>query len=713
MWFERFVIIVTIAAPRLPAVELGVLHADASVDISHVRRHLRPVLHAVPAVHPLPADDRDRRGQGRDAAGGSAPRRPRHGAPTTEAHDDDGAEREEAHDDSGRRPVVTPRPRSGDRSGSSPTSTRPASSTTRARSCATPATSTSTRTRRSRCTASRRRWACQPSKLPWIVLAGGTTGLLSGDRCWPWCTSTFDYPLNISGKPPFSYQAYIPIIFELTVLFSAFACVLRHVGPATGCRRSSTRPCSTRVRRGPPTTRSSSRSRRRTRSTTRRRRRRCSRSSARSEDRGGARREARRARIRCCSRWPLGAAAAAARARSRRVHLVPDMDWQPKCQCRSRGEPALRRRPRDAPARRRARCARPPARGRRVLPRQGSTKGEFVASRRRSRSTRSSLAAARSASTSTARPATTRRAAATASCVQRGYPPPVELTSERVRDHARRRRSSTPSRNGVRNMPAYASRSRSRTAGRSSPGCACSAASQHAADRRRARGRSAARSSRKVARNEQRHATAGRATDGTAQADDARRCRERRRHAPKVGLGARRRRRRRLGGAGDAIDAQRFAFSYLIGFMFVATIALGALFFVLIQHLTQGRLVGRGAAAHGVAAPGLLPASRSCFIPIVLLGARHLAPLDGAARRRHDRSSRRRPAYLNPTFFYVRAVVYLVIWALLAAWFCARARDAGQDRRLASSPTKHAGGCARRRWSLFALTHHASPASTG
>jgi len=33
-----------------------------------------------------------------------------------------------------------------------------------------------------------------------------------------------DYPLNISGKPAFSWQAYIPVLFELTVLISGFGC---------------------------------------------------------------------------------------------------------------------------------------------------------------------------------------------------------------------------------------------------------------------------------------------------------------------------------------------------------------------------------------------------------------------------------------------------------------------------------------------------------
>ncbi|AUX26189.1 hypothetical protein SOCEGT47_067500 [Sorangium cellulosum] len=63
----------------------------------------------------------------------------------------------------------------------------------------------------------------KPSRLPWLVLGGGTTGLISGILL-AWYTQAFDYPLIISGKESFSYQAFVPVIFELTVLFSALTC---------------------------------------------------------------------------------------------------------------------------------------------------------------------------------------------------------------------------------------------------------------------------------------------------------------------------------------------------------------------------------------------------------------------------------------------------------------------------------------------------------
>jgi len=62
------------------------------------------------------------------------------------------------------------------------------------------------------------------SKLPWIVLCCGATGLTVGLSLQTW-VATVAYKLVISGKPLFSYQAFIPVIFEIMVLFSAFGTV--------------------------------------------------------------------------------------------------------------------------------------------------------------------------------------------------------------------------------------------------------------------------------------------------------------------------------------------------------------------------------------------------------------------------------------------------------------------------------------------------------
>lgn len=62
------------------------------------------------------------------------------------------------------------------------------------------------------------------SPLGFVVFAAGLTGC-AGAMLMQWWMSAVDYPLVISGKPFFSYQAFIPVTFELTVLLSAFAAV--------------------------------------------------------------------------------------------------------------------------------------------------------------------------------------------------------------------------------------------------------------------------------------------------------------------------------------------------------------------------------------------------------------------------------------------------------------------------------------------------------
>ena len=56
--------------------------------------------------------------------------------------------------------------------------------------------------------------------LGWIVFVCGTTGCLFG--VWmQWWMNAIDYPIVISGKPLWSLPANVPVIFELTILFSA------------------------------------------------------------------------------------------------------------------------------------------------------------------------------------------------------------------------------------------------------------------------------------------------------------------------------------------------------------------------------------------------------------------------------------------------------------------------------------------------------------
>ena len=67
------------------------------------------------------------------------------------------------------------------------------------------------------------------SKLGWIVLASGLTGV-SAAFFLMWFTNGIDYPLIIGGKPGFSLPSMVPVLFELTILLSAFGAVLGMLG---------------------------------------------------------------------------------------------------------------------------------------------------------------------------------------------------------------------------------------------------------------------------------------------------------------------------------------------------------------------------------------------------------------------------------------------------------------------------------------------------
>lgn len=67
------------------------------------------------------------------------------------------------------------------------------------------------------------------SRIPYLILAGGLTGLCAA-FVMMFYTGVIDYPQNIGGRPLFSWPMYFPIMFELTVLLSAFTAVFGMIG---------------------------------------------------------------------------------------------------------------------------------------------------------------------------------------------------------------------------------------------------------------------------------------------------------------------------------------------------------------------------------------------------------------------------------------------------------------------------------------------------
>ena len=76
------------------------------------------------------------------------------------------------------------------------------------------------------------------SFLPWVTFVFGLVGCIFG--VWfTWWVSAYDWPINIGGKPMWSLPAFIPVIFETTILLAAlssvaalfFVCGLPQVNP--------------------------------------------------------------------------------------------------------------------------------------------------------------------------------------------------------------------------------------------------------------------------------------------------------------------------------------------------------------------------------------------------------------------------------------------------------------------------------------------------
>jgi hypothetical protein len=62
------------------------------------------------------------------------------------------------------------------------------------------------------------------SILPFLILAGGITGLLTGLGL-QYFVHVYTYPIIVGGRPYFSLPSFIPPAYELTILFASFTAV--------------------------------------------------------------------------------------------------------------------------------------------------------------------------------------------------------------------------------------------------------------------------------------------------------------------------------------------------------------------------------------------------------------------------------------------------------------------------------------------------------
>jgi hypothetical protein len=115
-----------------------------------------------------------------------------------------------------------------------------------------------------------------------------------------------------------------------------------------------------------------------------------------------------------------------------------------------------------------------------------------------------------------------------------------------------------------------------------------------------------------------------------------------------------------------------FFHSYLANFMYFLSLSLGGLFFVLIMHLTRAGWSVTLRRLAEVVAWAVVPLS--VLAVVVLFGMHDLYEWSHAEVVAHDELLQKKQAWLDPTFFAIRVVVYFLVWGLLATYFLRQSR---------------------------------------
>ena len=137
-----------------------------------------------------------------------------------------------------------------------------------------------------------------------------------------------------------------------------------------------------------------------------------------------------------------------------------------------------------------------------------------------------------------------------------------------------------------------------------------------------------------------------------------------------------------LGLAGSAVlgmaNPAQFFFSWLVAFLFFLSLAIGALYFVLIHYAVQA---GWGVVLRRVAetVAATLPVLALLFVPL-LFGMGALFPWSRPDAHT-DHLLHWKAPFLNTPFFLARAAIYFVAWSAIALLWLrgSRAQDATGD----------------------------------
>jgi hypothetical protein len=138
-------------------------------------------------------------------------------------------------------------------------------------------------------------------------------------------------------------------------------------------------------------------------------------------------------------------------------------------------------------------------------------------------------------------------------------------------------------------------------------------------------------------------------------------------------------------------NPKQFFFSWLVSFMFFLSLALGALFFVLIQYAAQG---GWGIVLRriGETVFATIPAMAALFLP-VLFGLHDLYEWSHHDAVQRDALLQWKAPFLNVPFFLTRAAIYFGLWSFIALLYysVSSRQDATGDHALSARLRRLAG----------------------
>jgi hypothetical protein len=115
----------------------------------------------------------------------------------------------------------------------------------------------------------------------------------------------------------------------------------------------------------------------------------------------------------------------------------------------------------------------------------------------------------------------------------------------------------------------------------------------------------------------------------------------------------------------------RFSLSYITAYMWVLALALGALFWVTLQNLVNAHwsiVLRRVAELIASQAPLMALLALPVVVPI-FTGNSSIYVWSNHEAVEHNHALHHKAAYLNPTFFLIRFVVYFGFWTLLSRYF--------------------------------------------